>query len=414
MTAAPLGSPSLRTLLSRNLVFYLFSRFCSGTAMTMLRAAISWHVFSLTGSAFHLGLIGLVQFLPALGLTLLGGAVADTYERRRVIMLAQLAPLACAVVLFATTRSGVVSVPLLYAMVLVIACSASFENPARAALLPVLVPRQVFARAVTLASTGQALAFMSGPAGGGVIIAERGIATVYGSYGFLIAGSLLGLALLRPTQPAAASGAISWSAVREGVAFVRGNPVVLGCMSLDMFAVIFGGASALLPIYATQILEVGPKGYGVLSASLEAGALLTSLALVVFPPIERAGRALLLTVCAFGFATVGFGLSRWFPLSVLLYMLVGSADQVSVVMRSTAIQLSTPDGLRGRVSSVNFLFIGASNQLGAVESGFVAALTNPTFAVVSGGIGCLIVVALVAASLPQLWRYRIGATLRPA
>src|SRR5215471_9424692 len=148
---------SLRPLLTRNLVFYLGSRFCSGAAMTMLRAAIAWHVFALTHSAFHLGLIGLVQFVPALGLTLLGGAVADTYDRRRVIMLAQLVPLACALTLFVATRSGFVSVPLLYAMVFVIACSASFENPARAALLPTLVPRELFPRAVTLASTGQAL-----------------------------------------------------------------------------------------------------------------------------------------------------------------------------------------------------------------------------------------------------------------
>jgi MFS family permease len=395
-------------LLSRNLIFYLGSRFCSGTAMTMLRAAIAWHVYALTNSAFHLGLIGLVQFLPALGLTLIGGAVADTYERRRIIMLAQLVPLACALVLFVATSNGFVSVPLLYAMVFTIACSASFENPARAALLPTLVPREVFPRAVTLASTGQALAFMSGPAGGGMIIATAGIGTVYASYGILVVGSIIGLALLRPGVQNVLRGAITWSTVREGLRFVRRNEVVLGCMSLDMFAVIFGGATALLPIYATQILNVGPKGYGMLSAALECGALLTSLALVTLPPIRRAGRALLLAVGVYGLATIGFGLSRWFPLSVVLYMLVGVADQVSVVMRSTAIQLTTPDALRGRVSSVNFIFIGASNQLGAAESGFVAALTNPTFSVVGGGIGCLIVLAIVAASLPQLRRYKIG------
>jgi MFS family permease len=403
--------PSLRPLLSRNLVFYLASRFCSGTAMTMLRAAIAWHVFALTGSAFQLGLIGLVQFAPALGLTLLGGAVADSYERRRVIILAQLVPLTCALVLFAATRNGFVTVPLLYAMVFVIACSASFENPARAALLPTLVPREVFPRAVTLAATGQALAFMSGPAGGGMVIAELGIATVYGAYGILITGSLIGLALLHPMPQERSGRAISWPAVREGLHFVRRNPVVLGCMTLDMFAVIFGGVTALLPIYATQILRVGAKGYGVLSASLEAGALLSSLALVALPPIHRAGRALLIAVGIYGLATIGFGLSTWFPLSVLLYMLVGSADQISVVMRSTAIQMSTPDALRGRVSSVNFIFIGASNQLGAAESGFVAALTNPVFAVVSGGIGCLIVLAVVATSLPALRRYRVGARI---
>ena len=404
--------PALRNaVLSRNLLSYLGSRVCSGTAMTMLRAAIAWHVFALTHSAFHLGLIGLVQFVPALGLTLVGGVVADSFERRRVIMLAHLVPLACALTLFVATRGGFVSVGLLYAMVFIIACSASFENPARAALLPTLVPREVFPRAVTLASTGQAFAFMSGPAGGGMIIGGFGVAAVYGCYGILIVGSLIGLSLLRPGRPVGERRAVSWSAIREGLGFVRRNGVVLGCMSLDMLAVIFGGAGALLPIYATDILQVGAKGYGVLSGSLEAGALLTSITLVLMPPVHRAGRALLFAVAVYGLATIGFGLSRWFPLSVALYMLVGVADQVSVVMRSTAIQLSTPDALRGRVSSVNFIFIGASNQLGAVESGFVAALTNPTFSVVSGGIGCLIVLAIIAAALPQLRHYRIGHTI---
>jgi hypothetical protein len=175
--------------------------------------------------------------------------------------------------------------------------------------------------------------------------------------------------------------------------------------------VIFGGAAALLPIYATEILTVGPRGYGLLSASLEAGALLSSLALVALPPLNRAGRALLIGVGVYGVATIGFGLSRWFPLSIVFYMLVGVADQVSVVMRSTAIQLSTPDALRGRVSAVNFIFIGASNQLGAAESGFVAALTSPTFSVVSGGIGCLIVLAIVTIALPELRRYRVGGVI---
>jgi len=408
MTDAITAPAAPEPLLSRNLVAYLASRVCSGTAMTMLRAAIAWHVFALTNSAFHLGLIGLVQFLPALSLMLLGGAVADTYERRRVIMLAQLIPLTCALTLFVATRNGFVSVPLLYAMVFVIACSAAFENPARAALLPTLVPRELFPRAVTLASTGQALAFMSGPATAGMIIAGFGIATAYGCYGILIAGSLLGLSVLRPRPTDAPGRAISWPAVREGLGFVRRNPVVLGCMSLDMLAVIFGGAGALLPIYATEILQVGPRGYGILSGSLEAGALLTSLTLVALPPVHRAGRALLIAVGVYGVATIAFGLSRWFPLSVLLYMLVGVADQVSVVMRTTAIQLTTPDALRGRVSSVNFIFIGASNQLGAAESGFVAALTSPTFSVVSGGIGSLVVLAIIAVALPELRRYRIG------
>ena len=178
-------------------------------------------------------------------------------------------------------------------------------------------------------------------------------------------------------------------------------------MVLDMFAVIFGGATALLPIYAQDILHVGPRGYGLLSSSLEIGALATSVVLMTRPPVRRTGRALLVAVGAYGVATIVFGLSRWFPLSVAAYMLVGVADQVSVVMRSTTIQLATPDELRGRVSAVNLLFIGASNQLGAAESGFVAALTSAPFAVVSGGIACLLVLAMVALTNPALRAYRI-------
>jgi MFS family permease len=394
-------------ILNRNVVFYLASRFAGATGMTMLRAAIAWHVYQVTGSPFHLGLIGLVQFAPVLALTLVGGAVADTFERRRIIMLAQLVPLTGALLLLATTRAGIDHLGVLYAAVFVVAAAGAFENPARAALLPTLVSRAAFPRAVTLASTGQALAFMSGPASGGFVIAAFGIGAAYAGAALLVVVSLSCLAMLRPQRIEVAQRAMSWKAVREGLGFVRHNQVVLGCMALDMFAVIFGGATALLPVYANDILGVGARGYGILSASLEAGALLTSLVLVSLPPVQHAGRTLLIAVALFGLATIGFGLSTWFPLSIVFYVVCGIADQISVVMRSTAIQLATPDALRGRVSAVNFIFIGASNQLGAAESGFVAALTNPVFAVVSGGIGTLIVVAVVAATLPRLRAYKV-------
>ena len=386
---------------------YLVSRFCSGTAMTMFRAAVLWHVFDLSHSAFHLGLIGLVQFIPALGLTLVGGAVADTYDRRRVMMLAQVVPLGSAVVLFSVTHRGAATLPVLYVLILLIAVAAAFDNPSRAALLPTLVTREFFPRAVTIASTNQALAFVTGPAVCGLVIAAAGIATVYAVYGGLIAASLAALVGIRARRTDGVRRAVTLRAIREGLSFVRRRQVVLGCMTLDMFAVIFGGASALLPIYANEILHVGARGYGLLTSSLELGALLTSTVLIMVPPIRHAGRALLMAVGAYGIATILFGLSRSFPLSVLAYVTVGVADQVSVVMRSTAIQLSTPDELRGRVSAVNFIFIGASNQLGAVESGFVAALTNAPFSVVSGGLGCLVVLAIVTATLPELRRYRI-------
>jgi hypothetical protein len=235
------------------------------------------------------------------------------------------------------------------------------------------------------------------------------VGSVYALQAMLIAGSLLALAFLRSRRGTSPSGGMSLGAIREGLRFVRRNQVVFGCMLLDMLAVVFGGAAALLPIYATDILHIGARGYGLLTSSLELGALLMSLALMMLPPIRRAGRALVGAVAVYGLATIAFGLSRWFPLSVIAYMVAGMADQVSVVMRSTAIQLSTPDPLRGRVSGVNMIFIGASNQLGAAESGFVAALTTPTFSVVSGGLACLAVLALVTLKLPRLRRYRTDA-----
>lgn len=394
-------------LRSWNFVAYLGSRFCAAVAMTMLRAAIAWHVFALTDSAFHLGLIGLVNFVPAFALVLVGGAAADTFERRRIMMIAQAVALAAAVVLVGATWDDDPSLALLYAVIVVVAAAGAFDSPARAALLPTLVPREVFPRAVTIAATNQALAFATGPAVAGLLIAAGGVESAYVAYAALLVTSIAGLCFLQPGTPSTGGRAVTLDAMREGLRFVRRTPVVLGCMTLDMCAVILGSATALLPIYATDILQVGPPGYGVLTSTLEIGALGTSLVLVVIPPLRRAGRALLGAVAVYGLATIGFGLSRSFPVSLVAYLLVGVADQVSVVIRTTAVQLETPDELRGRVSAVSMMFIQASNQLGAAESGFVAALTSAPFAVVSGGVGALVVVAIVGAALPALRTYRL-------
>jgi hypothetical protein len=372
----------------------------------MLQTAVVWHVFALSHSPFQMGLLGVVQFAPAALLTLLGGAVADSFDRRRVVMLAQLPPLAAAGLLYFATSQSFVSVPLIFAAMFVIAVAGAFDGPARMAFLPGLVGREAFPRAVVFASTTMSMAFVTGPALQGLLIWWSGIQVVYALYGGLIGLALFFLSFLHPVEPAAAGGAMSVRAVREGLGFVRRSPVVLGCMTLDMLAVIFGGAGAMLPIYAYEILGKGPRGYGVLASSLEMGSLLMGLFMLTRRPVVRAGRALLIAVGVYGAATIAFGLSRTFPLSVALYMIAGMADNVSVIMRSTAIQLSTPDALRGRVSAVNMLFIGASNRLGDAESGFVAALTNATFSVVSGGVGCLAVLALVAAYLPELRAYR--------
>lgn len=390
----------------RSFWIYVASRLCAATAMTLLRAAIAWHVYDLTKSAFFLGLVGLVQFVPVLSLTLVGGAVADAYDRRRIMRAAQLPIVACGALLCFAAARGDVALPVPFAAVFVISACFAFDSPARQALLPTLVPLASFPRAVTLASSAQALAFAAGPALGGLAIAQGGVETAYGLHALLVTLNWIGLAFVRPIRDAHERRAPSWQAVREGIAFVRRSPVILGCMTLDMFAVIFGGATALLPIYATEILSVGPRGYGLLSASLEIGALTSALVMTIRRPVSRAGPALLGAVAVYGVATIAFGFSRAFPLSVAAYMVAGMADQVSVVMRQTAIQLATPDALRGRVSAVNMIAIAASNQLGAVESGFVAAATSPTFAVVSGGVGCLVVLAIVAWRVPELRRYR--------
>lgn len=391
---------------------YLASRFCAATAMMLMRTAIFWHVFDRTGSTFHVGMVGVVQFAPTLALTLVGGAVADAYDRRRVMRLAQLPLLAAGATLFGCTAAGAASLPLLYGAVFLVSCAFAFDSPARQALVPTLVPIAAFPRAVTFASTIQALAFAAGPALAGLAIARGGPGLAYGLYVGLIALNWLGIGFFRPLRDAGERRAPSWLAVREGLAFVRSEPVVLGCMALDMFAVILANATALLPAYQ-EILGVGPRGFGLLASSLEIGALGMAAAMVLRPPAARPGRALLIGVGVYGCATVAFGLSRAFPLAVATYMVVGMADQVSVVMRQTAIQLSTPDALRGRVSAVNLIFIQASNQLGAARAGFVAAATSPAFAVVSGGVGCLLVLALVAWRIPELRRYRLG-TLAPA
>jgi MFS family permease len=408
VTTAPEAAPvSDAARIPTSFWIYLGARFCAATAMTLLRAAVFWHVWELSHSELQIGLVGLFQFVPALSLTLVGGAVADAYDRRRVMRLAQLPLLVTGSLLAFATFEGAISVSFLYAAVFCNAAAFAFDSPARQALLPSLVPLASFPRAVTYSSTATALAFATGPAIAGLLIAGFGVGAAYGAYVALVALNLIGLGFVRVVRASSERRAPSWHAVREGLAFVRGNPVVLGCMALDMFAVIFGGATALLPVFAKDILGAGDVGYGILGSSLEVGALSMSLLLVLRRPIERGGRALLVAVCVYGLATLVFGLSRWFPLSVAAYLVVGMADQVSVVIRQTAIQLSTPDALRGRVSAVNMIFIAASNQLGAVESGFLAAATSATFAVLFGGVACFVVVAWTAWRLPELRHYRI-------
>ena len=401
------GHPTLEVLANRDVRFFVASRFFSAAAQTLLRATVAWHVFALTGSAFSLGLIGVVQFLPVLPMSLIGGAVADAYDRRRIALLAQGAALLSATLLWTASAKGEPSIALIFGVVFLISIAQAFENPARSSLLPTLVPRRLFVNAVTLHATAQNLAWMSGPVLMGFLIDLYSVSTAYAVNLFLIFAGMALLFFVRARSVHAEKRRVTLAAIREGISFVRHRSVIWSCMTLDLFAVIFAGATALLPIYANDILEVGPRGYGILSASLEMGTFLMAALLLIFPPIVRPGRALLIAVGVYGLATIVFGFSRSFPLSIAAFALAGMADQVSMVSRLTIIQLSTPDALRGRVNSVNMIFINASNQLGIAESGFLAAVTNAVFSVVAGGFACLGVLGIVAVKVPSLARYHV-------
>jgi len=369
----------------------------------MLQAIIAWQVYAISGSALDLGLVGLVRFAPALALSLVSGVVVDTYDRQRILLAAQAIPVLTSGLMLAAIATGRVSLPLVYGLVFMAGVSSAFEGPARQSLIPALVPRNLFSRAMTLNSTLQSLSSVSGPAVAGGLIAWQGIGLAYTAH---LVAILVSMFVLLPVRVGRSSGSaragLNLAAIRDGLGYLRNEPVVLGAMTLDMFAVLFGGAKALLPIYAVDILHADAGGYGLLTASLDCGALLAAMLMAAWPTPTHLGRALLASVAAFGLATIAFGLSRSLPLSILTYAAVGAADQVSVVMRLNTIQLTIPDELRGRVTAVNFVFVNASNQIGGLESGVVAALTSAMFAVVSGGVACIAVAALVGWRVPAL------------
>src|SRR6266567_7456403 len=369
----------------------------------MLQAIIAWQVYAISGSALDLGIVGLVRFAPALALSLISGVIVDTYDRQRILLAAQSIPVITSSLMLVAIATSNVSLLLVYGLVFMAGIASAFEGPSRQALIPALVPRYLFSRAMTLNSTVQSLSSVSGPAVAGLLIAWQGIGPAYAGHLALIVLSMLVLLPVRVQRSSEASRAgMRLDAIREGLAYLRSQPVVLGAMTLDMFAVLFGGAKALLPIYAVDILHADAAGYGLLTASLDVGALSAAVLLIALPAPTHTGRALLASVAAFGLATIAFGLSRSLPLSILTYAMVGAADQVSVVMRLNTIQLTIPDELRGRITAVNFVFVNASNQIGGLESGVVAALTSAMFAVVSGGFACLAVVAFVAWRVPAL------------
>ncbi len=396
-------------LRDRNFALYLAGRFAASLGQQMLIVAVGWELYERTHSALALGLVGLSNMAPMFLFTLPAGHLADHHNRKH-IMLWMTALSALASVGLAVVSALRVSPDWIYACLFVAGTARTFIWPASASFLPQLVSREWFPRAVAWSTGSFQLSSVAGPAAGGALIAlTHHAATVYGLNAAAALTYLTLLGLVRYEKQPTVRAPMSVASLAVGFNFVFATRLILGTITLDLFAVLLGGATALLPIYAKDILHAGPSGLGFLQAALPVGSLLSALIVAHRPPLQKAGRTLLWAVAGFGLATIGFGFSRWFWTSWAMLFLCGMADNVSVVVRHTLVQLLTPDEKRGRVSAVNSLFIGTSNELGGFESGVVAHWFGPVFSVVSGGAGTLLVALAVAWLWPEIRRYgRLG------
>ncbi len=391
-------------LRNRDFLLYLIGRFVASLGSQMLVVAVGWELYERTHAALALGLVGLTNVVPMFLFTLPAGHFADHHDRKRIMVLTT-GVMALASVGLALCSALHAPTPWIYAALFVAASARTFHWPASASFLPQLVSRRLFPRAVAWSTGSFQLSSVAGPAAGGAIIAlTHHPAWVYGIHATAMVICLTLVGLVHYQRVPVAREPISLASLAAGFRFVFSTRIIFGIITLDMFAVLLGGATALLPVYAKDILHAGPGGLGVLQAALPVGSLVTALFLA-HRPLEKAGRALLWAVAGFGLATVGFGLSKWFLFSWLMLFVCGVTDQVSVLVRHTLVQLLTPDEKRGRVSAVNSLFIGTSNELGGFESGFVAHWLGPVFAVVSGGAGTILVVLAVAWIWPEIRRY---------
>ena len=369
----------------------------------MQKVAVLWEIYERTDSALHLGYVGLAQFAPFAALAIFAGHITDTYNRKHVLIIAAAANSLGAIGLAWNSAYG--TAMMTYAFLFMIGFARSFQMPARRAFLPRIVPRETFPNAVSWHSSGFELASMGGPALGGAIIAIFQTAlpiylfNAVGLWVFLLLVASIRYVHQRVENP------MSVKSVLAGFQFIRSSPIVFAAITLDMLGVLFGGAVALMPVFARDILMVGPQGLGWLMAAPAIGAFSMALMQAHLRPAQHAGRRLLIAVSGFGLVTIGFGLSQSFSLSLVMLFLLGACDNISVVIRGVLVQILTPDAMRGRVSAIDGLFIGTSNELGAFESGMVASLFTPVISVVSGGVGTILVVLMVAWIWPQLRHY---------
>lgn len=384
---------------------YWLARFSTTFATMILAVAVGWQIYDLTRDPFDLGLVGLIQFLPSLLLVLVTGAVADRFGRRRIMGISILVESLCSIAMVVLTLRGLDSVLPVFVVIGIFGVARAFFSPASSALVANLVPPKDFANAVAWNSSAWQTASIVGPVAGGLLY---GISaeTAYGAAAIMTAvAGLLVLSIPKPAQKKETEK-VSYQTIFAGFAYIWKEKVVLGAISLDLFAVLLGGAVALLPVYARDILELGPWGLGLLRAAPGIGAVLMAVWLTAHPVRDHAGNIMFVFVALFGAFTVVFGLSTLTWLSILALALVGAADMISVYIRETLIQMWTPDHLRGRVNAVNMVFIGASNELGQFRAGMMAAVIGSVPAVVFGGVGAVAVAALWACLFPALRKTR--------
>lgn len=387
----------------RSFTLYWISRTLASFAVQVVSVSVGWKVYDLTRDPLALGIVGLVQFLPSLVLVLFTGAVADRFSRRKIMALCLAAEVGCALALLAFALTALPDVWPIYATLVVLGVARAFFSPAMQALVPNLVPGEALSTAIAWNTSSWQLATIVGPVAGGLLygISEHAAYSVAAAM-FTTAVVLI---LMVPRQPRTiAAQESAYEMVSAGIRYVFRNRLVLGAISLDLFAVLLGGAVALMPVFARDILEVGPWGLGLMRAAPGVGALAVSVLLVVRPIRSRAGHWMFLSVAAFGLATMAFGASVVPWLSIVMLAMMGATDMVSVYIRETLIQLATPDAVRGRVNAVNMVFVGASNELGEFRAGVVGALIGVVPAVVLGGAGTVAVAALWAKLFPELRR----------
>jgi MFS family permease len=399
--------------MNRDFTLYLCARFCSSIAAQMIIMAVGWQVYHITGRVLDLGLVGLSQFLPFLLLVLFAGHAADQFDRRLIILMCLCVYGTCAFLLLAFALAHLDSVLPIFAVLAVLGIARAFQLPATQSFVPTIVPAETLRNALAVNSSANQVATIAGPSAGGILYAMSGSVfgrfggaeRVYGVAAILLLAAIGMMALVHKRRLPAIRAAASWASVLQGIRFVWYRKTVLGAISLDLFAVLFGGATALLPAFTRDVLHAGPEVFGYLRAAPGIGAGVTGLWLAFRPVSRHVGATMFAGVAAFGVATVVFGLTHTFWVAMTALVVLGVGDMISVFVRSFLVQLNTPDEIRGRVSAVNSVFIGASNELGEFESGVTAAWFGLVPAIVLGGAATLLVTVLWARVLfPSLWR----------